>query len=67
MHHIIAEVLFLVQDSFGNYVVQYVLDKLPFPIVRVNLIQQFLGHLAKLSVQKYSSNVIEMVSGRTKP
>ena len=52
--------LALVRDQFGNYVVQYVLD-LDFSIVRVELIQEFSGHIASLSTQKFSSNVIEKV------
>ena len=48
------------QDQFGNYVVQYVLD-LPFATVKVDLIQEFLGSLSRLSTQKFSSNVIEKV------
>ena len=46
------------RDQFGNYVVQYVLD-LDFQIVRVDLIREFSGHIATLSTQKFSSNVIE--------
>ena len=60
MRQISSNVLLLVQDQFGNYVVQYVLD-LPFSTVKVNLIQEFLGSLATLSTQKFSSNVIEKV------
>ncbi|KAJ9115516.1 hypothetical protein QFC22_005275 [Naganishia vaughanmartiniae] len=50
--------LTLVQDPFGNYVVQYVLD---LNDVRFSepLIRQFVGNVCVLSVQKFSSNVIE--------
>lgn len=50
--------LTLVQDPFGNYVVQYVLD---LNDVRFSepLIRQFAGNVCVLSVQKFSSNVIE--------
>lgn len=53
--------LTLVQDPFGNYVVQYVLD---LNDVRFSepLIRQFVGNVCVLSVQKFSSNVIEKVS-----
>lgn len=50
--------LTLVKDPYGNYVVQYVLD-LPYPRMLANLILQFKGHLAELSTQKFSSNVVE--------
>ncbi|KAJ3054617.1 hypothetical protein HK097_001283 [Rhizophlyctis rosea] len=55
---IIYHALTLVQDPFGNYVVQYVLD---LPDVRFcnATIQRFLGNIANLSTQKFSSNVIE--------
>jgi hypothetical protein len=48
----------LVQDPFGNYVVQYILD-LGEPTFSQPLAQSFLGNVAALSRQKFSSNVIE--------
>ena len=48
----------LVQDPFGNYVVQYVLDLKDRHFTHA-VTQQFLGHVCMLSVQKFSSNVIE--------
>jgi len=48
----------LVKDPYGNYVVQYVLD-LPYPGLISQLISKFEGHLAELSTQKFSSNVVE--------
>ncbi|KAJ1657213.1 hypothetical protein IWQ61_003348 [Dispira simplex] len=50
--------LLLVQDPYGNYVVQYVLD-LERPEFTNPLTRQFTHHVFALSVQKYSSNVIE--------
>ena len=50
--------LTLIQDPFGNYVVQYVLD-LNDNRFSDAVIRQFLGHICALSVQKFSSNVIE--------
>lgn len=48
----------LVQDAFGNYVVQYVLDlKNRFYIAKI--VAELAGHLYELSVQKFSSNVVE--------
>ncbi|TGZ77790.1 ARM repeat-containing protein [Ascodesmis nigricans] len=50
--------LALVQDAFGNYVVQYILDlgeaKYSEPVVL-----QFRGRVCDLAKQKFSSNVIE--------
>lgn len=50
--------LALVQDAFGNYVVQYVLD-LGMEAVCEAIATKFLGHLYYLSTQKFSSNVVE--------
>lgn len=51
----------LVQDPFGNYVVQYVLE-LPIPNVAKGIATQIHGHIAELSMQKFSSNVMEKVT-----
>lgn len=48
----------LVQDPFGNYVVQYILD-LGDPFYTGPLCQTFAGNVPALSKQKFSSNVIE--------
>ncbi|ORY74336.1 armadillo-type protein [Protomyces lactucae-debilis] len=48
----------LVQDPFGNYVVQYVLD-LGEARFSDSLIKRFVGSVCVFSVQKFSSNVIE--------
>jgi hypothetical protein len=48
----------LVQDPFGNYVVQYILD-LSEPRFTEPLCQTFRGNVPALSKQKFSSNVIE--------
>ncbi|KAI9836195.1 MAG: hypothetical protein M1819_001532 [Sarea resinae] len=48
----------LVQDPFGNYVVQYILD-LGEPSFSEPLWHGFLGSIPALSKQKFSSNVIE--------
>jgi hypothetical protein len=54
---IISRALSLVQDPFGNYVVQHILYKVPNQAD--NLIRRLLGHLTDLCVQKFSSNVVE--------
>lgn len=48
----------LVQDPFGNYVVQYILD-LNEPAYTEPLVMMFQGSVSALSRQKFSSNVIE--------
>ena len=48
----------LVQDPFGNYVVQYIMD-IGEPKLSEPLCQTFIGHVAPLSRQKFSSNVVE--------
>ncbi|KAJ1820807.1 hypothetical protein LPJ75_000861, partial [Coemansia sp. RSA 2598] len=55
---VIEEALTLVQDPFGNYVVQYVLE-LGVAEYSEPLIKRFNGHICGLSVQKFSSNVME--------
>ncbi|CAO1613387.1 unnamed protein product [Parajaminaea phylloscopi] len=50
--------LTLVQSPFGNYGVQYVLELNDTSSTEA-IIRQFLGKVCVLSVQKYSSNVIE--------
>ena len=55
---VISNAFNLVQDPFGNYVVQYIID-LAEPSFTEPLCQSFLGNVAFLSKQKFSSNVIE--------
>ncbi|CBQ73830.1 conserved hypothetical protein [Sporisorium reilianum SRZ2] len=59
---LVAEITYnaltLVQDPFGNYVVQYVLD-LSIPRFTDAVVRQFVGNVCLLSVQKFSSNVME--------
>jgi hypothetical protein len=50
--------LTLVQDAFGNYVVQYALD-LDIPTLPTELIKQLHTKLHYLAKQKFSSNVVE--------
>ena len=53
-----AHAMKLMQDPYGNYVVQYVLDTCGFREAR-GVMCSPLGHVFELSVQKFSSNVIE--------
>ncbi|TKA67203.1 hypothetical protein B0A55_09452 [Friedmanniomyces simplex] len=55
---VIENAFALVQDPFGNYVVQYILD-LGEPCFTEPLCRSFYGQIAYLSKQKFSSNVIE--------
>ncbi|KAI5926098.1 armadillo-type protein [Camillea tinctor] len=48
----------LVQDPFGNYVVQYIID-LNEPSFTEPVVQQFRGRIGQLSRHKFSSNVVE--------
>jgi hypothetical protein len=54
---IASHCLDLVQDQFGNYVVQHILSTKPHFAPKIIL--AMLGHIPELSVQKFSSNVIE--------
>ncbi|GAM24851.1 hypothetical protein SAMD00019534_080260 [Acytostelium subglobosum LB1] len=58
INEIISNALVLVQDPFGNYVVQYVLD-LQIPGLATEMSKRFLGHVPILATQKFSSNVVE--------
>ncbi|PKA45822.1 Pumilio like 12 [Apostasia shenzhenica] len=50
--------LILSQDAYGNYVVQFLLDeKIPWAIAAV--LKHLKGNFEHLSLQKYSSNVVE--------
>jgi len=53
------KVITLVQDPFGNYVVQHVLDKHPDEPQSQQLIRRLGGNLNDLCIQKFSSNVVE--------
>ena len=55
---ITANAFSLVQDPFGNYVVQYILD-LDEAYFTEPLCRNFCGNIPALSKQKFSSNVIE--------
>eukprot|EP01125_Pyxidicula_operculata_P017292 TRINITY_DN6055_c0_g1_i2.p1 TRINITY_DN6055_c0_g1~~TRINITY_DN6055_c0_g1_i2.p1 ORF type:complete len:665 (+),score=81.08 TRINITY_DN6055_c0_g1_i2:83-2077(+) len=50
--------LSLVQDPYGNYVVQYAID-LDIPTLPTDIIIKLQGNLHYLAKQKFSSNVIE--------
>ncbi|KAG8526279.1 uncharacterized protein KY384_000272 [Bacidia gigantensis] len=60
--HLISQItehaFHLVQDPFGNYVLQYIID-LQEPCFTNPLCHIFRGQIPQLSKQKFSSNVIE--------
>ncbi|MCL7030840.1 hypothetical protein MKW94_010798 [Papaver nudicaule] len=60
--HLICQVnsnaLILSQDPFGNYVVQFILE-LEVPWATSEALSQLDGKYGNLSMQKYSSNVVE--------
>ena len=56
--HITANAYSLVQDPFGNYVLQYIID-LAEPSFTNPMCYSFQGSITMLSKQKFSSNVIE--------
>jgi len=66
IQEITKNALTLVQDPYGNYVVQYVLE-LPFPDLVDSLAKGFVGHVRQLATQKFSSNVIEKCLSLSSP
>ncbi len=56
--HLDTHTLLFPQDAFGNYVVQYVLELGQASASGV-IMRCLLGHYAELSMQKFSSNVVE--------
>lgn len=61
MNAIIDHAFPLVQDPFGNYVLQYIFDQ-NMKSFSQRLCRAFLGSVVNLSKQKFSSNVMEKVS-----
>ncbi|XP_050220014.1 pumilio homolog 12 [Mercurialis annua] len=55
---ITSNALILSQDPFGNYVVQFIFE-LHLPWAICNILDQLEGNYGELSMQKYSSNVVE--------
>ncbi|KAK3204858.1 hypothetical protein Dsin_018904 [Dipteronia sinensis] len=55
---ITSNALILSQDPFGNYVVQFVFE-LRLPWAMMDILDQLEGNFGDLSMQKYSSNVVE--------
>ncbi|KAF3794277.1 Pumilio-like protein 12 [Nymphaea thermarum] len=58
INEIIENSLHLSQDPFGNYMVQHIFG-LGIPWIRPKILDKLKGHFLSLSLQKYSSNVVE--------
>ncbi|PKI61345.1 hypothetical protein CRG98_018247 [Punica granatum] len=58
IQEITSNALVLSQDPFGNYVVQFIFE-LQIPQATIEILDQLEGNYADLSMQKYSSNVVE--------
>ena len=58
VHRIVEKSLDLMQDAYGNYVVQYVLDVCEDSEVHA-VCESVVGRVSLLSIQKFSSNVME--------
>eukprot|EP01060_Flectonema_neradi_P017276 TRINITY_DN2414_c0_g1_i1.p1 TRINITY_DN2414_c0_g1~~TRINITY_DN2414_c0_g1_i1.p1 ORF type:complete len:763 (+),score=136.15 TRINITY_DN2414_c0_g1_i1:51-2339(+) len=58
VREVINNGLCLVQDPFGNYLLQYILE-MDFEYINVKVIRHFLGNIPALSTNKFASNVIE--------
>jgi uncharacterized membrane-anchored protein YjiN (DUF445 family) len=59
IYEVSKHVIALVQDPFGNYVVQHILEKAPEEPQAQTLIHNLLGQVTQLCTGKFSSNVIE--------
>lgn len=58
VHKIVEKSLELMQDAYGNYVVQYVLDVCSDEDVH-SVCESVVGKVSLLAIQKFSSNVME--------
>jgi hypothetical protein len=58
VRRIVAKALELMQDAYGNYVVQYVLDVCSDDDVHA-VCEAVIGKISLLAIQKFSSNVME--------
>ena len=62
--HVVAKVVehsyALMQDAYGNYVIQYVLE-MPEPGIATRFARHLRGRFVELAMQKFSSNAVERV------
>lgn len=66
VHDVVELAVPLVQDQYGNYVTQHILTHLG-PEFTQPLIEALRGHIADLSLQKFSSNVVEKCLSAASP
>ena len=59
LDELLGSTLALVQDQYGNYVVQHVLQGTPSPAIRSRIIGALAGNYVALSCHKFASNVVE--------
>ena len=55
---ITGNALEIVQNPFGNYIIQHILDEWG-PEIAKDIINVIIGNMIALSMQKFSSNVVE--------
>jgi hypothetical protein len=58
LDHISKNALEIVQNPFGNYIIQHILDEWGPEIIK-EVINVIIANIISLSMQKFSSNVVE--------
>jgi hypothetical protein len=56
--HVSKNALEIVQNPFGNYIIQHILDEWGPNVIR-EVIDVIITNIISLSMQKFSSNVVE--------
>lgn len=54
-----SNIMVLIQDPYGNYVIQYIIDLKLDPTFPTKITKKIIGKIYHFSKQKFSSNVIE--------
>jgi hypothetical protein len=58
LDHVSKNALEIVQNPFGNYIIQHILDEWGSEVIK-DVINVIICNLISLSMQKFSSNVVE--------
>ncbi len=58
LDHISKNALEIVQNPFGNYIIQHILDEWGPGVIK-DVINIIITNMISLSMQKFSSNVVE--------
>ncbi|CEM39495.1 unnamed protein product [Vitrella brassicaformis CCMP3155] len=66
LHTLCTHAMHLVQSPYGNYAVQHAMDHWPEDAVR-RILHCFRGKMLSLSIQKFSSNVVEKCIEKADP